>query len=82
MAVGDDALAGQDEIDITHVFPPDNTKSRTIWFKGYYLSIYNEQTEHYKTHIVNKTPTTEYENYTVPAGYSVYVRAATVKFEV
>ncbi|KAH7418839.1 hypothetical protein BKA64DRAFT_563728, partial [Cadophora sp. MPI-SDFR-AT-0126] len=49
----------------------------TIWFKGLYLSIYNQQTEDYKTHIVNETPTTESESYTVPAGYSVYVRAAT-----
>lgn len=53
-----------------------------IWFMGYYLSIYNEQTEQYKTHIMNKPSTTAYASYTVPAGYSVHVRAATVKFEV
>lgn len=39
--IGDEALAGWDEIDITHRLPPDNTNDRTILFKGYYLSIYN-----------------------------------------
>jgi hypothetical protein len=79
---GDEALAGRDETIQIFGFPPDNTTERTIWFQGYYLSIYNEQTEDYKTHIMNKPSTTTYESYTVPAGYSVYVRAATVKFEV
>jgi len=53
-----------------------------IFFKGYYLSVYNEQTEHYKIHIVNDIPTTEYQEYDVPAGYSVFVRRATVYFKV
>lgn len=82
MATGDEALAGQDETIRIFGFPPDDTNERTIQFKGYYLSIYNEETEDYKTHIMNKPPTTTFESYTVPAGYSVHVRAATVKFEV
>jgi hypothetical protein len=77
---GDDALAGQEEINISHYFPP-TTSDRTISFKGYYLSIYNKQTSHYATHIDNQIPTTEYEKYSVPTGYTVYVRGATVKFE-
>lgn len=81
MAKGDKALAGQEEINITHYFP-STTNDRTVWFKGVYLSIYNEQTEDNKTHIDNETPTTEYKSYTVPAGYSVYVRGGTVKFDV
>ncbi len=80
--VGDEALAGRKEIDITHYFPPDNTNGRTIYFKGYYLSIYNEQTEDYATHKDYKSPTTEYEKHEVPAGYTVYVRGASVYFEV
>ena len=79
---GDEALAGRDEKIQIYSFPPDNTNERTIWFKGYYLSIYNQQTEDYKTHIMNKPPTTTYESYKVPAGYSVYVRVATVYFKV
>ena len=42
---GDKALAGQEETIQIKTFPPDNSNKRTIWFKGYYLSIYNEQTE-------------------------------------
>jgi hypothetical protein len=79
---GDGALAGKDETIQIFTFPPDNAKERTILFKGYYLAIYNEQTEDYKTHKMNKPSTTIYEGYTVPAEYSVHVRGATVKFEV
>ncbi|KAH6667224.1 hypothetical protein B0J14DRAFT_490010, partial [Halenospora varia] len=79
---GDEALVGTDEMIQIHTFPPDNTNERTILFKGYYLAIYNEQTEDDKTHIMNKPSTTTYESYAVPAGYSVHVRGATVKFEV
>lgn len=82
MQTGDEALAGRDEVNITHYFPPDNTKGRKIWFKGYYLSIYNKQTEDYKTYIVNKIPTTIYKGYEVPIGYTVYIRVAIIKFEV
>ena len=79
---GDAALAGDEEKISTHRFPPHDTNERTIWFKGLYLSIYNEQTEDYKTHIDNDILTTKYEDYTVPAGYTVYVRGATVYFQV
>lgn len=84
MATGDEALAGRDETIQIKTFPPDSTNERTIWFKGYYLSIYNEQTEHYETHIdnANGSPTTVHEKYKVPAGYSVHVRGASVYFEV
>jgi hypothetical protein len=49
---------------------------------GYYLSIYNKQTGQYATHIdnANGTPTTEYLEYNVPAGYSVHVRGGSVYF--
>jgi hypothetical protein len=80
--IGDEALVGQEEKIQIHTFPPDNTNERTIWFKGYYLSIYNKQTEDYKTHIINKPPTATYESYNVPVGYSVHARGATVYFEV
>jgi hypothetical protein len=65
-----------------HRFTPDNIKSRTIYFKGVYLSIYNEETDEYKTHKDNKTPTTTFEPFEVPAGYTVYVRGAGVYFQV
>jgi hypothetical protein len=32
--------------------------------------------------MVNVSPTTEYERYEVPTKYTVYVRVATIKFEV
>lgn len=82
MAVGDDALAGRTEVDITYRFPPDYTKSRTIYFKGLYLSIYNQQTGDYKTHKDNESPAAEFERFEVPIEYTVYVRAASVYFEV
>jgi hypothetical protein len=82
--VGDAALAGDKEKIQIHTFSPDSTNERTIWFKGYYLAIYNEQTEEYETQIdnANARPTTQYVDYKVPAGYSVHVRGATVYFEV
>jgi len=79
---GDAALASRKEKISTHYFPPDDTNERTIWFKGYYLSIYNKQTEDYKTYIDNEVATTEFEKYKVPTGYTVYVRRARVYFEV
>lgn len=80
MARGDDALAGREETDIpSHRFPPV-THDRTIYFKGYYLSVYNQETDDYKTHLDNQVPTTEYEPFEVPAGYTVYVRGASVYF--
>lgn len=81
---GDGALAGTDEEIEIHYFPPDSTNERIIWFKGYYLSIVNKQTGNYATHIdnANGSPTTVHEKYKVPAGYTVYVRGASVYFEV
>ena len=81
---GDEALAGRDEKIHILTFPPDSTNERTIWFKGYYLSIYNKETSQYETHIdnANGSPTTAHEKYKVPAGYSVHVRGASVYFEV
>jgi len=81
MARGEEAIAGEKERISTHRFPPEST-DRVIFFKGYYLSIYNQQTEESKTHIDNEAPTTEYERFEVPAGYTVYVRRASVYFEV
>jgi len=80
--VGDKALSGDEEMIQAHYFPPDSTNERTIWFKGYYLSIYNEQTRDYAKHIDNVIPTTKSEDYKVPTGYTVYVRVASVYFEV
>ena len=77
---GDTALAGQEEKDIpSHRFPPDNTKSRTICFKGVRLSIYNQQTEDLKT---AEEDITEYTEFEVPPGYTCYVIGASVYFKV
>ncbi|KAM4061040.1 hypothetical protein HRG_012954 [Hirsutella rhossiliensis] len=80
MAVGDEALAGKAEKDITQAFLP-TANPRTIYFKGYYLSIYNQQTGDYKTHIDNEVASTEYKGHFVPAGYGVYVRGGSVYFQ-
>lgn len=81
---GDEALAGQEEKFQAHYFPPDQTKDRTIAFKGYYLSIQNDETGDYATHIdnINTSPTTEFSDYAVPKGYTTYVRVATAYFKV
>ncbi|KAI1935310.1 hypothetical protein LOZ58_006854 [Ophidiomyces ophidiicola] len=82
MGRGDDALAGRKEENIPgHVFASSDTE-RKIYFKGRYLSIYDETTEHYYTHVDHDFPTTDYERYTVPPGYTVYIRGASVYFEV
>jgi acetylornithine deacetylase/succinyl-diaminopimelate desuccinylase-like protein len=78
---GDNALAGEDEFDITCRFPPDDTNDRAIWFKGYYIEIVKEETGEHKIHEVNKTPTTQQVKYDVPARYTCYVRGATVKLD-
>jgi len=82
MGLGDDALAGNEEEKITCYFPPDPDKDRYIWFRGHYLSIYNKETQHYATHIDTVDPETTSEKFKVPAGYAVYVRVGTVRFEV
>lgn len=79
MARGDDALAGREEYLPSHPFPPVDY-DRMINFKGYYLSIYNRDTDDYKTHINNASPTTEYCEYTVPAGYTTYIRGGNAYF--
>ena len=56
--IGDEALAGREEQDIQiHTFPANYQRARKIAFMGYYLSIYNEQTGHYATHIDNANGT-------------------------
>jgi hypothetical protein len=81
--VGDEALAGNEEEIQIKTFPPVSTE-RTINFKGWYLIIYNAQTDHIETTIDNttggRTRTTVSEPYTVPAGYFVHVRGCIVSF--
>jgi hypothetical protein len=80
---GDEALAGREEKDIPgHYFPPDKTNDRTICFKGRYIEIVNEETNDVKTHEDNKVPTVQYTEYEIPAGYTCYVRGASVYFKV
>jgi hypothetical protein len=73
-------LAGREEAIPSHPFPPIDYE-RYICFKGYYLSIYNQETDYYETHINNTTPTTEFCEYVVLAGYTTYVRGGTVYFK-
>ncbi|OQD70630.1 hypothetical protein PENDEC_c022G02828 [Penicillium decumbens] len=80
MARGDDALASREEAVPGHLFPPVD-HDRYIFFKGYYLSIYNQQTDDYKAHINNETPTTEFYEYLVPTGYTTFIRGGTVYFK-
>lgn len=81
LQVGDEALAGRPEQNLSRHFPARD-ESRRIYFKGHYLAIYNETTGQSATHKSNSTATTEYEKFEVPAGYSVYVRGATVYFDI
>jgi hypothetical protein len=79
MERGQTALSGQEEKDIpSHRFPPDLTNTRTIYFKGEYLSIYNETTAHRHTFGENIA---EYTPYEIPPGYTCYVRGASVYFQ-
>lgn len=79
---GDEALAGRKEKDIpSHRFPP-TTKNRTIYFEGKYILIVNEETDDQKTFEDNEIPTTESKPYEVPAGYTCYIRVASVWFKV
>jgi len=81
MARGDDALAGREERDIpSHRFPP-TTIDRTINFKGKYISIVNQETNDQIAFEDNEIPTTKYKPYKVPAGYTCYIRVASVWFE-
>jgi len=82
MARGDEALAGREETDIpSHRFPPTNT-DRTIFFKGHYIAVYNQETQDQLAFEDNATPTTEYKDYQVPAHYTCYIRGASVYFKV
>ncbi|KAH6719309.1 hypothetical protein BKA61DRAFT_597326 [Leptodontidium sp. MPI-SDFR-AT-0119] len=78
MATGNNALAGREEKIIeAHQFPPNSAKDRTIDFKGAYISIVNVQTNHQKTLKENVVRSTSFK---VPAGYTCYIRGATVRF--
>lgn len=78
---GNEALAGQEEINIpSYRFPLDKTKDRTIYFKGRYLSIINQETSNKKTYKDNTIPTTEYIEYEIPARYTCYIRVASIYF--
>jgi hypothetical protein len=82
MATGDQALAGEEERDIPgHRFPPEASKDRTIYFRGLYLSIVNKDTNDVKTQVENTTATTQYKAYEIPAGYTCYIRGASVYFK-
>jgi len=75
---GDKALAGESEHIVTHRFPPNPTKSRTMYFAGEYLLIVNQQTNEqkvFKEHVEESTP------FEVPAEYTAYVRGAVVYFQ-
>jgi len=81
MATGDEALAGNEEKDIQiYRFPPMDT-DRTIFFKGRYIAIYNEATQHRWAYEDHDTPTTEYKEFKVPAHYTCYIRVASVYFK-
>ena len=75
---GDEALAKREEEDIpSHRFPPDPNNDRTICFRGEYIEIVHVETGDQKTLEENIATDT---NYDVPAGYTCYVRGATVHF--
>ncbi|PTU19014.1 hypothetical protein P175DRAFT_0342056 [Aspergillus ochraceoroseus IBT 24754] len=79
MERGQAALLGQEEKDIpSHRFPPHPTSTRIIHFKGEYLSIYNEKTEHRHTF---KENIAEFTSYEIPPGYTCYIRGASVYFQ-
>lgn len=78
----DDALAEREEANIsTHRFSSIDV-DRTIHFKDYYLCIYNQNIGHYDTHKNHDISTTVYELYNVSVEYIVYVRRASVYFEI
>lgn len=78
---GDDALAGHEEPIRIYRFPPTSI-DRVINFKGLYISIMNQDTEHQAAHEDNDTASTEYKPYKIPTGYTCYVRGATVYFNI
>lgn len=78
---GDIALKGIPEDLPSHFFPADTTKDRTIWFKGVYISIVNEVTNHNIKKIVAEVAEEEHKPHRVPAGYTTYVRGANAYFK-
>jgi len=81
MARGDDALVGKPEDIPSHRFPPDETYNRIIWFKGVYLLIVNTDTDEQEAYEDNWQPSTEYQKYEIPVGYTCYIRGASVYFD-
>lgn len=77
MERGATALSGQEETVPSHRFPPDDAKTRTIYFKGEFLRIYNQKTKDSKT---SAEEITEYTPYEIPPGYTCYVIGASVYF--
>jgi hypothetical protein len=75
---GETALSGKEEQIPSHRFPPDDTRDRIIFFRGEYISIYNEQTEH---QLPPGDDVTEYAEYKIPRGYTCEVINATVFFK-
>ena len=75
---GDEAIAGRPEEVPSHRFPP-TAEHRTIRFRGKYILIVNQETDDQKTFKENISDFTPFE---VPAGYTCYVRGATIYFEV
>jgi len=74
---GDDALAARKEKISGYRFLP-STDNRIVHFQGKYILIVNQETGDQKTfeeNIADSTP------YTVPAGFTCYIRDATVSFE-
>jgi hypothetical protein len=77
--VGERALAREEEYIKDYYFLLNN-KSKTIRFKGYYISIYKEEIRDMLIHISRKTLIIEFENYKVPEGYTICVRISTIYF--
>jgi hypothetical protein len=76
---GDDALASKEEKNIpSHRFPL-TSQDRTINFKGKYILIVNEETNH---QVAFEEDITEYTEFEVPASYTCYVQGASVYFDV
>jgi hypothetical protein len=78
---GEAALVGNEEYIELWSFDAAE-EDRTIWFKGYFIAIYNETTMDVKKQVVNSPVTTEYTSYDIPAGYICQVRQANAYFEI
>ncbi|KAF2007398.1 hypothetical protein P154DRAFT_420713, partial [Amniculicola lignicola CBS 123094] len=78
---GDKALTSKPEDIPSYIFPLDPTKDRIIYFKGFYISIVNKETNNTITYKDNENPITIYIPYNIPAGYTSYIRGGTVYFK-